>query len=228
MRALTNGKAAHKATDIRDGNRARAADGLPERNQLIGGSQMIKSAGIALLFALLLLAAPAALGKRDVILDSIDLGSAGTEAGREMWGWGRSGTDETGGGYGGIGPGGCRLVWDIAQNPDDGPDAMVTLVPDQGAAKGLLLRHLDGLADDSFDLYVEHSNGSWSYAGHYQDQYDAEQWVESFFDISHVKLGRGHAFQLEIVATGEPWSGFDTWGQLCIDWVGLQGNGSGK
>ena len=47
----------------------------------------------------------------DVLLDRVDLGNP-TDAGEILSGWGRSATDETGGSYGGIDPGSCRLVYD--------------------------------------------------------------------------------------------------------------------
>jgi hypothetical protein len=174
--------------------------------------------------AALLLLGSAVWAAEGVLLDSVDFGTDGTDSGRELSGWGRSATDETGGNYGGIGSGGCRLVWDI--DPDDGPDATVLLYPDRGAAKWLMLRHLDGIADDSFDVYVEHDNGTWVCVGHYEDQYNTENWVVTPFDLSTVDLGRGNDFRVKLEATGPQWSGFPTWGQLCIDWVELYGSGA--
>jgi hypothetical protein len=176
---------------------------------------------LGLLVALLMLAS-AVWAAENVMLDSIDLGSGGTEEGRELCGWGRSATDETGGNYGGIGEGGCRLVWD---GEEDGPDATVLMHTHHGAAMNLKVRHLDGLADDSFDVEVLHANGSWVYVGSYSDQYSTENWVETDFDLSGIDLGRGRDLQVRFTATGDQWSGFSTWGQLCIDWIELYGNG---
>jgi len=161
-----------------------------------------------------------------VLLDSIDLGSDGTEAGRTMDGWGRSATDETGGGYGGIGLGGCRLIWDSADHGDGDREATVLLHPERGAAMGLKLYHLDGLADDSFDIYVEHANGEWVYVGHYHGPARTEAWMGSFYDLSGIDFGRGKDFRVKLVATGLAWSGWSTWGQVCFDKIELYGNGA--
>ena len=160
-----------------------------------------------------------------VMLDSVDFGSAGTEDGRTMEGWGRSATDETGGGYGGIGPGGCRLIWESEAHGDGDRAATILLHPERGAAMGLTLRHLDGFADDSFDIYVEHANGAWVHAGHYSGPPRSETWVVSSYDLSGIDFGRGKDFRVKLEATGENWTGWATWGQVCIDKIELYGNG---
>lgn len=180
---------------------------------------------LGLLVALLMLAS-AVWAAENVMLDSVDLGTGGTGDPGASLGWGRSATDQTGGGYGGIGSGGCRIVWDPVPNPTDGPDATVVLHTPQSSAQSLKVRHLDGLADDSFDVEVMHANGSWVYVGHYTGQLTGtEDWIVTDFDLSGINLGRGRDFQVRFTATGPQWSGFDTWGQLCIDWIELYGNG---
>jgi hypothetical protein len=171
----------------------------------------------------LLLLTSVAWAAEGLMLDRIDLGTGGTEEGRTMDGWGRSATDETGGSYGSISPGTCRLVWDGAE---DDPDACILLEPGKGAVKSLEVRHLDGIAVDSFDLYVEQASGDWLLVGSYADQYSAETWVETVFDLEPYGFGRGGSeIRLKIDATGDKWSGFDTYGQLCIDWIEVYGNG---
>jgi hypothetical protein len=178
---------------------------------------------LGLLVALLMLAS-AVWAAENVMLDSVDLGSNGTEEGHDLDGWGRSATDETGGNYGGIGAWGtCRLVWD---GDSDGPDATVSLHTPHGSAQNLKVHHLDGSADDSFDVYVQHANKSWVYVGSYSDQYSTENWVETDFDLSAIGFGRGRDLRVKIEATGSQWSGFPTWGQLCIDWIELYGDGT--
>lgn len=174
-----------------------------------------------ILTALLILAVGIAYAAENVLLDKVDLG--GDDDGYAIdFGWGRSATGDTGGNYGGIAPGSCRLVWDVA--PDDGPDAYVML-NGKGAANSLDVRHLDGIADDSFDIYVQHANGSWVWAGSYPDAGSTETWVITPFDLSDLDFGRGRDFVVKIDATGAQWSGFPTWGQLCIDWIEVYGNG---
>ena len=149
-------------------------------------------------------------------------------AGRVLERWGRSATDETGGRYGAIGLGGCRIVWDGADHSDDdgGRDATVLLHPERGAAMALQLRHLDGLADDSFEVYVAHANGSRVYVGHYGDYYSTEERVVSFFDLSAIGFGRGRDFRVKLKATGNAWSGWAGWGQVCFGWIKVYGNGA--
>jgi hypothetical protein len=183
----------------------------------------VKKLTIVLALLSILLITSAALAAENVMLDRVDFGSDGTDADRDRDGWGRSATDETGGGYGGIGSGGCRLVWDGA---DDDPNATIALYTPKGAAKDLTIRHLDGLADDSFNVEVQHANGSWVDVGSYSDQYTTENWLETNFDLSGIGFGRGRDFLVRITATGPKWSGFPAWGQLCIDWIELYGDGA--
>lgn len=180
---------------------------------------------VGLVVAMVLLAS-AAWAAESVLLDSIDFGSAGDDAGRTLSGWGRSATDETGGGYGSVGLGGCRIVWDSGLGGDGSRDAKVLLEPGKGAVKSLVIRHLDGLADDSFAIYVQRPNGSWLHVGSYADQYSSENWLETTFDLSGYGFGRGRKeIGLKLESTGEAWSGFETWGQLCIDWLEVYGSG---
>ena len=187
---------------------------------------MKKLALISTLFLALVLAVSSAWAAENVLLDSVDLGTGGTEAGRIMSGWGRSATDETGGNYGGIGLGGCRLVWDVA--PDTGRDATIELSSDRGAAMNLSVQHLDGLADDSFDVDVLAADGTWTSVGHYTGlTTGTEDWKTTDFDLSWVEFGRGRdPLVFRFTATGDQWTGFPTWGQLCIDWIELYGNGA--
>ena len=110
---------------------------------------MLKKSAISLIIIVVLSAAISSmvLAAEDAVIDRIDLGSAGNEnSSHHLTGWGRSATDETGGTYGGIGPGGCRFVWD---GENDGPEAYFTLTASGGTAEYLIVRHLDGQANDS-------------------------------------------------------------------------------
>jgi len=90
------------------------------------------------------------------------------------------------------------------------------------------IRHLDGIADDSFDLFVLRIDGNWVNIGHYSDQGTTETWLVTPFslllDMSNnpVKLA-GPNILIKIVPTGKVWSGFETWGQLAISKVELLG-----
>ena len=177
----------------------------------------------AVIVATLLLLATAVWAAEGVLLDEVDFGSAGNDSDYITSGWGRSVTDETGGSYGGIGSGGCRLIWDGAE---DGPDAIVVLEPAPGALKSLVIRHLDGIADDGIAVSMQKPNGMWVLVGTYVDQGSAEQWIETDLDLSGYDFGRGRgAIPVKFEATGEKWANFDTYGQVCIDWVEAWGDG---
>jgi len=177
----------------------------------------------AMVVATLLLLASAVWAAEGVKLAEVDFGSAGNDNEYVTSGWGRSATDETGGSYGGIGPGGCRLIWDGAT---DDPDATVVLEPGPGGVKSLVIRHLDGIADDSIAVYVQKPNGTWVPVGTYTDQGSTETWVETTLDVSGYGFGRRRGeIPVKFEATGEKWANFDTYGQVCIDWVQAWGDG---
>ena len=171
--------------------------------------------------ALLTIFSTAVLAAEPVLLDSVDFGSAGTEDGHNLVGWGRSATDQTGGIYGGIGDGGCRLVWD---GDDDGPDAQFSLSTSGGTAESLELVHLDGMTDDGFDVEVKYGEGTWLPVESYADQDADEIWETFTIDLSSLALEGVVDLVFRITATGEKWGGFPTWGQLCIDKAELYGS----
>jgi hypothetical protein len=79
----------------------------------------------------------------------------------------------------------------------------------------LYFKHLEGIADDAFDLYV---NGNLVYQ--HSENTDTEQWVINFVDPPFAP-GVG---TVEIVATGPAWPSWATYGQVCFDqiWVGTE------
>ena len=162
----------------------------------------------------------------NLLLDRVDLGNP-TDADEILSGWGRSAIDETGGNYGGIYPGSCRLVYD-PKGGDRTMDALVQVHPLKGSAQYLVIGHLDGLADDSFQVEVEAANGAWIHAGSYPHVDDGiENWIDTTFDLSDTGFGRGREpFRVRITLTGDLWGGVDTWGQLCIDGIDVYGNGA--
>jgi hypothetical protein len=161
------------------------------------------------------------LAAEDAVIDRVDLGSAGNEnTSHQLSGWGRSATDETGGTYGGIGPGGCRLVWD---GETDGPESYFTLNASGGSAEYLVIQHLDGQADESYDVHFKNDSGQWVRVGFYRNQYSSETWVTTVFFLSGFELTGVHEIEFKITATGPKWAEFPTYGQLCVDWIELQG-----
>lgn len=156
-------------------------------------------------------------------------------------GWGET-ISYHGGNYGGYatacqGGDGC-LVSDTVANGGDGDDvATYTFTWSKGAAQYIVIHHLDGIADDSFTLEAKHANGDWVFLYHvgqsqyaYSDVDSTETWTLSTFSLtspsgdSLVAKGR-RTLEIRITLTGLHWSGYNTWGQLAIDYIALYGSG---
>lgn len=142
---------------------------------------------------------------------SVDIGDPDSEAGHGLVGWGPVEPATSGGSYGGIDH--CRAVY----APEDGDD-WASLDVDLGCCGGskcLTMRHLDGLGNDSFDVYV-HPVGApaeaqliFSYPG---DGLAVEVWKTS--SVIFEATGRQ---TLKFVSTDPQWSGWATYGQMCFD-----------
>jgi len=182
---------------------------------------------VSAIVALVLFVAPA-MAASNVVLCQVDIGDDTSEAGHNLNGWGDVEPDSSKGNWGGFieGEENCRVIWEA----DDDKEATITLdrCCERGAAKAIEVRHLDGIADDSFDIYVKDVHGSWVKIGSWAGSPGSENWVVTTFDIPNGKvlqLDRGRAIEVKFVATGDPWSGFNTYGQVAIDWIKLIGNG---
>jgi len=156
-------------------------------------------------------------------LDRVDIGSETIDEldhDVTMPEWGPSEPSSNPGNWGRIGsePGQCRVVW-YSADPADDPWAELTL--DTGGAKGrhIKMRVLDGIADDSFNVYVKNPGGNWALVYSYSDESNTEVWkVHDIYSFPAGK-GQGAAVEIKIEATGLAWSGFSTYGQLAVDWV---------
>jgi hypothetical protein len=85
------------------------------------------------------------------------------------------------------------------------------------------IRVLDGLADDSFNVYVMNPAGKWVLVYSYADQYATETWVThtiTNFPACKGQKVRG-TISVKIELTGPHWSGFNTYGQLAVDEIKL-------
>ena len=168
---------------------------------------------------LLLIATPAFAAK-NVLLDSIE---AEDIEGND-WGMKVSGHP---GNYGGMNANkeeDGRLVTDVgANNP-----AYYTFKY-KGSVRELLIRHLDGIADDSFNVYLVGKKGEY-YVGNYTDVGTTEKWKTSEFDLKpalrHVGHGRSIKIKIELIDENHTtWPTWTTYGQLAIDWMEVWGNG---
>lgn len=156
--------------------------------------------------------------------------------------------EDTGGSWGGLGEGNCRVVWAPG---DDEPDAYITFpMPEgfTGSIQYMTMRVLDGMADDSFiveafdpGLEVPDWVTIYQYAAVLVEDAnedgldDVEMWVDHtvyFVDITTWEcMTHGccwyyaDGLQVRITATGDQWPSFGTYGQLGVDSIQLFGNG---
>ncbi|MFC1910845.1 cellulase family glycosylhydrolase [Chloroflexota bacterium] len=129
--------------------------------------------------------------------------------------------------HGGPGVDNCRCIWDKSDND---PTAYVTLTNcfDQGAQLMLNIRHLDGIADDSFGVEVMNNSDAWVNIGYFTDWLvgieeptNQETWLVTDFELSGVMLDAYQPVEVKLTATGTKWSGFNTFGQVAFDWIAL-------
>lgn len=136
----------------------------------------------------------------------VDIGTSSSEAGYSLVGWGPVEPTNSNGNYGGIATDSqsndnlCRVIWDTRDNPS----ASITF---PNPIYSITIRHLDGQADDSFDVEVD---------GVYWDSYasniaDTSEWwtTTQYYGTPGTTL--------TLTAKGNMWSSFDTYGQVAID-----------
>lgn len=142
---------------------------------------------------------------------TVDLGTPAGESGYVLSDWGPVQPPESGGNWGNLATDPqsydklCRTVW----SPNDSCWASVTFDQEIGSVD---IRHLDGIAKDSFDVYVD--DAFW---GHYSDNgcSSSETWLTTTFSGQSGTT-------LKIVATDPAWSGFCRYGQLGVDRICAQ------
>ena len=100
----------------------------------------------------------------------------------------------------------CRTVW--GPDPDQTNWASVTFPTNIDT---VTIRHLDGSANDSFDVHVDGNYwGSYTAPAPNPPKINQEQWFETTFTGTPGTV-------LTITVTAEAWSQWQTWGQLGID-----------
>lgn len=147
------------------------------------------------------------------IFDLVDVGNEASEAGHNLLDWGPVEPETSGGHYGGADD--CRAVY----APEDG-NRWATLEMDFGECFGqkcLTFQHLEGIANDAFELYVYPvgepcpEDPVFDYPG---DECTTECWM-----TSGVVVEATGPNTLKFVSTEEEWSGWGTYGQVCIDTI---------
>jgi len=157
--------------------------------------------------------------KTDILLSEVDFKTTVNRDGKAVCNVRWGGWDPTGikGYYGGRQSEACLVR---GEKEGEYAEAFFTFSTSQGAAKMIEIEHLDGYADDSFDLYIMHANGRWVKAGSYIDvSNEREEWHKHKFDLSEVTIAKGKSILVMIRATG------GDWGQIAIDKMMLWGNG---
>jgi hypothetical protein len=134
----------------------------------------------------------------------VELGTPASEAGFDIQNWGSVEPTTHLGGWGGIAtdPGSydnlCRTVWGFG-------DENWASVSFDSQVNSVTIRHLDGAANDGFEVYVD--NVLW---GSYADSGTTETWMTTTFTGAAGSI-------LRIQATGQQWEYFNPYGQLGID-----------
>jgi hypothetical protein len=151
------------------------------------------------------------ISAEDVSFDVIDFDTT-SEAGHNLVGW--SNQWDWSGGYGGADDGTFRLLLGPGDGCDDTyRDAYFEFDTGHKLVKAhtLKLTHLDGIADDSFDVYI-HDGTDFVKIGGYTDVGTTETWYTTDFTFPE----QSGLLQFKLVATGALWSGVCSWGQVAI------------
>ena len=150
-----------------------------------------------------------------VVSDRIDVGDSTsmTAHNAQMWF-----NDPATGNYGGR-DGGQTIAMvggddNASQSCDSNEnDATFVMNAGSGTAENLIIRHLDGSANDSFNVYVDNV-----LVGNYIGTPGPETWVTTTFPLGTEDFTGLATIKLE-VTTGYPWSLCSTYGQVAVNWA---------
>lgn len=146
-------------------------------------------------------------------LGSVDIGKMNDEL-AYLLGWSKPQPKTSGGTWGGVkDPTYWRTV--ACTYCREGNSAYAFIMAGENP-KTIRIEHLDGIADDSFDVYVLNSF-NWIKIGSYKGQYSdgSEHIITTDFNLTN----NIHTFgfiEVKITLTGKPWSVYKTYGQLAI------------
>jgi len=160
----------------------------------------------------------------DNIVDELNIGDLDSEIGHNLEGWSDLWT--WGGGYGGGDDGTLRLLLGPGDCCDDTlscREAYFTMDTQGAVADKLILHHLDGSAQDDFDVYIldyvdEFLVEHYTLIGSYESQGGGENWVTTEYTF----LPRSGELKFKLVATGIIWSLCGTYGQVAFSWAKLE------
>ena len=148
--------------------------------------------------------------------DYVDIGNPTSEATHNPVSWGPIEPNTNPGSWGGIGswPGTCRVIWSSADQSPLGAGSRSAEVDMyfSGGPEVISFEHLEGPADDSFDVYVEAVN-----VKSYPDSGNpGESWYVDGFTHNPGPAG---FYTVAFVATGTQWSSWGTFGQVAFSGV---------
>lgn len=155
---------------------------------------------------------------------TVDIGNPASEgqAGIGIAGWGPVEPATSGGNWGGFDVSGedCRTTWELPNPEESLRCASVTYSHNDCVFPTYLeWRILDGIADDSYEIYVD-SVLVYTYTD-LPPIDDPEAWSIVGQDLSGFSLPNDVVHIVEFCATGQAWGSFATYGQLGVDWVTL-------
>lgn len=148
------------------------------------------------------------------LLDSVNIGNLTSETGHNLQGW-----TNIWAGYGWSGPdGNMRLIWGDGGEPATPEYNWASVDLDAGCktALSLKMQHLDGAADDGFNVYVNNT-----LVGTYVDQYSSNTWTSTVFDLSAWNFTGLLTVKLE--ATAPMWRWGHIYGQVAFNVIELHG-----
>ena len=149
-----------------------------------------------------------------VLLDSVNIGDTTSEAEHNLQGWTKIWS-----GCGWCGPDtNMRLIWGDGGETCAPENNWASVELDAGTvcAKTLRVEHLDGDADDGFNVYVNDV-----LVDMYIDSFPSNTWTETEFDISSYNFSGLLTIKFE--ATAGAWGGCPTYGQVAFNMIELSG-----
>jgi hypothetical protein len=147
-------------------------------------------------------------------LDVVDIGNPDSELGHALAGWGPIEPEASGGTFGGIAD--CRVAYASAANGDGEDWATVDLnFGEVETTKCLEIDHLDGAAQDSYEVYIYP-------AGHPEEAafvfaYAGDNLTEEIWGRKRAVVTAACMQTVKIVSTGPLWGNWELYGQLAID-----------
>ena len=178
---------------------------------------------IAATLTVALLAAGAALAGRTT-LES--MGVCQPESDESAVGWDTTPAPGNWGNAAGLGIG-FAVVWenDAADKPENGREATCTIPGTNGwVPKQIKLHYLEGLANDDFCVYILNNEDYYIEVGCFDEESGYEHWQYATFDLPKFTVAPGQDVTVKIRATGNSWSGFNTFGQLAVDYIDVLGS----